>query len=42
MRRHFAEVDATNLTYAIGLMNMLNRIAVSMRRGPVKKASASH
>ncbi len=38
MRRHFSEVDATNLTYAIAMMNMLNRIAVAMRRGPVKKA----
>jgi AhpD family alkylhydroperoxidase len=38
MRRHFAEVEATNLTYAISLMNMLNRIAVAMRRGPVTKA----
>ncbi len=37
MRRHFGEVEATNLTYAISLMNMLNRIAVAMRRGPVKK-----
>jgi AhpD family alkylhydroperoxidase len=37
MRRHFSEVDATNLTYAIAMMNMLNRIAVAMRRGPVKK-----
>jgi AhpD family alkylhydroperoxidase len=36
MRRHFSEVDATNLTYAIAIMNMLNRIAVAMRRGPVK------
>ena len=37
MRRHFGEVEATNLTYAIALMNMLNRIAIAMRRGPVKK-----
>jgi AhpD family alkylhydroperoxidase len=37
MRRHFSEVDATNLTYAIAMMNMLNRIAVAMRRGPAKK-----
>ncbi|HEY4922217.1 MAG TPA: carboxymuconolactone decarboxylase family protein [Xanthobacteraceae bacterium] len=37
MRRHFSDVDATNLTYAIAMMNMLNRIAVAMRRGPVKK-----
>ena len=37
MRRHFSEVDATNLTYAIAMMNMLNRIAVAMRRGPMSK-----
>jgi AhpD family alkylhydroperoxidase len=37
MRRHFGEVDATNLTYAISLMNMLNRIAIAMRRGPTPK-----
>ncbi len=34
MRAHFSEVDATHLTFAISLMNALNRIAVSMRRGP--------
>jgi AhpD family alkylhydroperoxidase len=37
MRRHFSERDATHLTFAIALMNALNRIAVAMRRGPVKK-----
>jgi len=36
MRQHFAEVDATHLTIAIAMMNALNRIAVAMRRGPVK------
>jgi AhpD family alkylhydroperoxidase len=34
MRAHFSELDATHLTFAISLMNALNRIAVSMRRGP--------
>jgi AhpD family alkylhydroperoxidase len=38
MRRHFSERDATHLTLAIALMNALNRIAVAMRRGPLKKA----
>ena len=37
MRRHFSEADATHLTMGIALMNALNRIAVAMRRGPVKK-----
>jgi len=37
MRRHFSEHDATHLTFAIALMNALNRIAVAMRRGPVVK-----
>jgi AhpD family alkylhydroperoxidase len=37
MRRHFSEADATHLTFAIALMNALNRIAVAMRRGPAKK-----
>jgi AhpD family alkylhydroperoxidase len=39
MRAHFSELDATHLTFAVALMNALNRIAVGMRRGPaVKKA----
>src|ERR1700722_19545336 len=37
MRRHFSEADATHLTFAIALMNALNRIAVAMRRGPTVK-----
>ena len=37
MRAHFSEVDATQLTFAIALMNALNRVAVSMRRGPTVK-----
>ena len=37
MRKHFSEVDATHLTIGIALMNALNRIAIAMRRGPVKK-----
>ena len=37
MRAHFSELDATHLTFAVALMNALNRIAVGMRRGPVKK-----
>jgi AhpD family alkylhydroperoxidase len=39
MRAHFSESDATHLTFAIALMNALNRVAVSMRRGPAKKAT---
>jgi AhpD family alkylhydroperoxidase len=38
MRRHFSEADATHLTFAIALMNALNRVAIAMRRAPVKKA----
>jgi len=38
MRRHFSEADATHLTMGIALMNALNRVAISMRHGPVKKA----
>jgi AhpD family alkylhydroperoxidase len=41
MRRHFSERDATHLTMAIALMNALNRIAVSMRRGPTVKPAPS-
>ena len=37
MRQHFSEADATHLTFAIALMNALNRIAVAMRRGPAVK-----
>jgi AhpD family alkylhydroperoxidase len=37
MRKHFSEADATHLTMGIALMNALNRIAIAMRRGPVKK-----
>ena len=37
MRRHFSEADATHLTMGIALMNALNRIATSMRHGPVVK-----
>jgi AhpD family alkylhydroperoxidase len=37
MRRHFSEADATHLTMGIALMNALNRIAIAMRRGPMKK-----
>jgi alkylhydroperoxidase family enzyme len=39
MRAHFSERDATHLTFAIALMNALNRVAVAMRRGPVPKKS---
>ena len=35
--RHFSELDATHLTFAVALMNALNRIAVGMRRGPAVK-----
>jgi AhpD family alkylhydroperoxidase len=34
MRAHFSELDATHLTFAVALMNALNRIAIGMRRGP--------
>jgi AhpD family alkylhydroperoxidase len=37
MRRHFSEADATHLTMGIALMNALNRVAISMRHGPVVK-----
>ncbi len=37
MRAHFSERDATHLTFAVALMNALNRIAVGLRRGPAKK-----
>src|SRR6267142_1843798 len=37
MRAHFSELDATHLTFAVALMNALNRVAVGMRRGPAKK-----
>jgi AhpD family alkylhydroperoxidase len=37
MRAHFSELDATHLTFAIALMNALNRIAVGMRRGPAAR-----
>jgi AhpD family alkylhydroperoxidase len=37
VRRHFSEVETANLTYAIALMNAFNRIAVGLRREPVKK-----
>ena len=39
MRQHFSEVDATHLTFAVALMNALNRIAVGLRRGPAVKKS---
>src|SRR5207244_13246594 len=39
MRQHFSEVDATHLTFAVALMNALNRIAVGLRRAPAKKRS---
>jgi AhpD family alkylhydroperoxidase len=37
VRRHFSEVETANLTCAIALMNAFNRIAVGLRREPVKK-----
>jgi AhpD family alkylhydroperoxidase len=37
VRRHFSEVETANLTYAIALMNALNRIAVGLRREPSKR-----
>ena len=40
MRQHFSEVDATHLTFAVALMNALNRIAVGLRRAPAKKTSS--
>jgi len=39
MRQHFSEVDATHLTFAVAMMNALNRIAVGLRRGPAVKKS---
>jgi AhpD family alkylhydroperoxidase len=37
VRGHFSEVETTNLTYAIALMNAFNRIAVGLRREPAKR-----
>jgi AhpD family alkylhydroperoxidase len=37
VRGHFSEVETANLTYAIALMNALNRIAIGLRREPVKR-----
>jgi AhpD family alkylhydroperoxidase len=37
VRRHFSEVETTNLTYAVALMNAFNRIAIGLRREPAKR-----
>lgn len=31
LRQHFSDVEIASLTYAVALMNMMNRIGVSMR-----------
>ena len=41
VRAHFSELDTTHLTFAISLMNALNRIAISMRRGPTPPKAAA-
>jgi AhpD family alkylhydroperoxidase len=37
LREHFDESSAGHLTVAISLMNALNRVAVSFRRGPAHR-----
>ena len=34
VRRQFSEKEIVDLTYAVGLMNALNRLAIGVRRGP--------
>ncbi|HEX9465134.1 MAG TPA: carboxymuconolactone decarboxylase family protein [Alphaproteobacteria bacterium] len=38
VRRAFSEKEVVDLTYAIGLMNALNRLAIGMRKGPPVEA----
>ena len=42
VRRHFSEVETVNLTMLIGMINLWNRLAISMRSiHPVKKSAAA-
>jgi len=34
VRKHFSDKELTDLTYAVALMNALNRVAIGFRRGP--------
>lgn len=38
VRRQFSEKEVVDLTYAIGLMNALNRLAIGLRKSPVVEA----
>ncbi|BBO35450.1 carboxymuconolactone decarboxylase family protein [Lacipirellula parvula] len=38
VRRHFEEKDVVDLTLIIGAMNAWNRLAISFRQGPPKRA----
>ena len=42
VRKHFSEVETVNLTMLIGMINLWNRLAISMRSiHPVKKSQAA-
>ncbi len=42
VRKHFSEQDTVNLTMLIGMINLWNRLAISMRSiHPVKKTAAA-
>ena len=42
VRRHFSEVETVNLTMLIGMINLWNRLAISMRSvHPVAKSQAA-
>ena len=42
VRKHFSEVETVNLTMLIGMINLWNRLAISMRSiHPVKKSAAA-
>ena len=42
VRKHFSEVETVNLTMLIGMINLWNRLAISMRSiHPVKKPAAA-
>jgi len=38
-RAQFTDKELVDLTFAIGLMNMLNRVAIGFRRGPAPEPS---
>jgi AhpD family alkylhydroperoxidase len=41
-RKHFSEKEISDLTLAIATMNAWNRMAISFRKLPVERTSASH